>query len=142
MSTFIPKLNPVTQQMELIGMAKLVQPLNAKVLEYTNAEGVVKQYKLANASIELPNGAKTSIVCNVNMRNIELMADQDGEFTPGEEYLTTITRVPSTKVEGEFVFFGRMSHLQGSPTDNKALEDAFGDMFVVPATAEKVTTTA
>lgn len=131
MSTFVKRVSEYNgkQQVELVGMAQLTQGLNEKFLEYTNAKGETKRYKLGNAKVELPNGKTAQVVVSIAEKTLDNMANSGNEFTAGDSYLTSLSRVESTKEPGKMIWLARMSHLQGGLTDNDALNDAFGDMF-------------
>lgn len=136
------------QKVQFVGLAKLKQVPNAKWLEYTSKlTGETKRYKLVSTEIELPNGAKAPLTCQVHEKTINHMADQGGEFTIGEEYLCIMNRVESTKVPGTKVALGLLSHLQGEATDNASINDAYealeqAELAKLNATAKEVTTTA
>ena len=134
------------QSVQFVGMAKLKQVPNAKWLEYTSKlTGETKRYKLVSTEIELPNGAKAPLTCQVHEKTINHMADQNGTFTVGEEYLCIMNRVESTKVPGTKVAMGLLSHLQGEATDNAAINDGYeameqAELAKLNATAKEVTT--
>jgi len=142
MSSFIKKLNPITGQVEQIGGVTLVGIPSEKYLEYSNANGETKHYKLANAQMEL-NGKKLPLTVTIMKKTIDRMKESGQKFELKETYLTTISRVPSTTDAGQFRIFARMSHLQGAPTAHAEIADAFDWDEVVPevVTANKEVTT-
>jgi hypothetical protein len=122
---FVNKLNPFTGLVEKIGGLLLIGIPSEKWLEYTNAEGVVKHYKLANAQM-VNNGVKIPITVSIAKATIDKMSENGQSFNIGETYLSTLTRVESTTEPGKYVVFARMSHLQGLPTDHNAILEALG----------------
>ena len=130
-----------TKQVQFVGLATLKQAINDKWLEYTKTStGETKRYKLVSTEIGLPNGQTAPLTCQIHEKSMDLMADSNGEFTKGENYLVIMTRVESNKKAGEFVNMGILSHLQGESTDNAAINDAYADMFAkaMESTTEKV----
>jgi len=117
------------EQKQLIGTCKLASKLSEKEIEYTNAKGEVKTYRIANVKGQLPNGKVIDITASVPQRNQELMEENGSEFTVGESYLTTITAQPDKNDPTKLIFFARMSHLTNAGTDNVALAEAFGAEF-------------
>jgi len=122
---FVNKLNPFTGLIEKIGGLTLKAIPSDKWLEYTNAEGTKKFYKIANAEME-DNGVKLPITVSIAKATLTRMEESGQTFNTGESYLSTLSRVESTTNPGEKVVFARMSHLQGLPTDHKAILEALG----------------
>ena len=118
-----------TERKQLVGACKLVSLPNGADQKYTNARGETKSFKFCNAKGLLPNGKEIDLLCTVPEKNLERMKENNGEFKVGESYLTTITAEPSNTDPTKLVFFARMSHLQGTGTDNNSLMEAFGADF-------------
>jgi hypothetical protein len=125
---FTNKLNTYTNVVEKIGRLKLKAKPSEKFLQYTNANGETKRYKLANAEME-HNGKNIPIVVSIAEKTLISMAEGGAEFTPEESYLSTLTRVESRTEPGKYIVLARMSHLQGV-TDHTALLEALADWTV------------
>ena len=127
------------EQKQLIGTCRLVTPLSEKSVEYTNSEGELKSYKVANAKGLLPNGKEVDLTVGIPARNIELIEDRGEVFEIGKSYLTTVTVQPNRNDPTKPVFFARMSHLTNAGTDNDALAEAFGAAFGFATVSQAMT---
>jgi hypothetical protein len=127
------------KQKQLIGTCKLVSPLSKKEIEYTNDDGEIKSYRIANVKGLLPSGKVIDLTASVPQRTQELMEENGGEFEVGESYLTTVTAQPDRKDPTKLIFFARMSHLTNAGTDNNAIAAEFGAEFGFTSVEQSMT---
>jgi len=125
-----------------VGMAKLVSPLSKEPQTYIKkSTGEEKSYFLATAQVVTPSGKTTTITVSVPQANIDRLAENNAEFTVGNDYLTTLSRVERNDGNG-MITFARMSHLQNAVNDEAILDEFFGDEEVVATNNESVEATA
>lgn len=108
----------------LVGLATLAGKVPTKFKTLNNENKT--EYVYVQIKFDTPNGEVT-MPAQLFKGNLTKMEENGGEFEVGQNYLTTISRVPSRKVEGEFINLAQMSHLQNVGVDNPAINSMWAE---------------
>jgi hypothetical protein len=125
-----------TEKIVLVGNAKLKSQLptsEKSVLSYDNAEGVTKNYKLANIAVDFGNGQTTDMLASVPEKIYA-----NNEFKAGESYLTTIEKVEDRKNPGKYILLARMSALSALEVNEVAINHAINNLFEMEAVEDPI----